>query len=88
MQKAKVIGRLWLSSALPQIKGFKILILKDISGDKENYFVAVDTVDAGAGEEVFTVSGSAARQSSATKNSISDTAIIGIIDRVTEKTGE
>jgi len=85
MQRAKVVGTLWLSSAIEEIKGFKILILKDLSSSKGGYFLAVDTVQAGVGDEVFTVSGSAARQSEATKNSVSDTAIVAIIDRVNEE---
>ncbi|RKZ33675.1 ethanolamine utilization protein EutN [bacterium] len=80
MRRAKVVGKLWLSRSLPQIDGFKILILRDTSTGKEDYYLGVDVVDAGVGDEVFTVSGSASRQSEHTKNSIADTTIIAIID--------
>ena len=83
MQLAKVIGTLWASRAIPELKGYKILILCDetVPGKKE-YFLAVDTVDAGVGDVVLTVSGSASRQSAATKISPSDTAIVGIVDPI------
>jgi len=80
MQRAKVVGKLWLSSAHPDISGYKILILCDTTSGNENYYLAVDTVDAGLGDEVLTVSGSASRQTDVTKKSPSDTAIIAIID--------
>ncbi|MCD6595779.1 EutN/CcmL family microcompartment protein [bacterium] len=81
MQRAKVVGKLWLSSAHPYIEGYKILILCDTTSGEENYYLAVDSVDAGFDDEVLTVSGSASRQSGATKKSPADTAIIAIIDQ-------
>ena len=81
MQLAKVIGTLWASRAIPDLEGYKILILCDETAPgKKEYFLAVDTVDAGVGDAVLTVSGSASRQSAATKASPSDTAIVGIVD--------
>lgn len=82
MQKARVVGRLWTSHACEALLGYKILILcEELPDGKKEYFLAVDTVDAGVGDEVLTVSGSAARVSAGTKGSPADTAIIAIIDR-------
>ncbi|RKZ27769.1 ethanolamine utilization protein EutN [bacterium] len=68
------------------LKGFKIAILCEKSDNgAEDYFLAVDTVDAGIGDEVLTVSGSASRQSGATKISPADTAIVAIIDPINSR---
>ncbi len=86
MQKAKVIGKLWTSYACEALSGYKILILcEELRDGKKEYFLAVDTVDAGIGDEVLTVSGSAARVSKGTKGSPADTAIIAIIDKLDSK---
>ncbi len=81
MRRAKVVGNIWASKMEPSLNGFRIAILCEKSDNgAEDYFLAVDTVDAGIGDEVLTVSGSASRQSSATKKSPSDTTIVAIID--------
>jgi len=83
MRQAKVIGKLWASRAHPMLDGYKILILcEELPDGKKEYYLAVDTVGAGAGETVLTVEGSAARQSAATKKSPSDTTIIAIVDPI------
>lgn len=80
MRRAKVVGKLWVSRQCEELEGYKILILREDLGGSFDYFLAVDTVDAGVGDEVLTVSGSAARQSKATKRSPADTAIVAIVD--------
>lgn len=81
MRRSRVIGKLWASRLHPALVGYKILILSEMKPDgKSDYYLAVDTVDAGVGDEVLTVSGSASRQSTATRKSPADTAIIAIID--------
>jgi len=83
MRRAKIIGKLWASKIHPSLAGYKIAILCEKSDDGgKDYFLAVDTVDAGIGDEVLTVSGSASRQSALTKTSPADTAIIAIIDPI------
>lgn len=83
MRRAKVIGKLWVSKAHPSLNGYKIMILCEEQSDgKKDYFLAVDTVDAGEGDEVLTVSGSASHRSATTEKSPSDTSIIAIIDPV------
>ena len=69
----------------PRLEGFKLLIVKPVSPegkDEAGYVVAVDTVSAGAGERVITVSGSSARMADGCKDRPVDTAIVGIVDEV------
>jgi len=81
MRRSQVVGKVWLSHAHPGIGGYKILILCETSLDgKESFFLGVDTVDAGFGDEVLSVSGSAARQSHQTEKSPADTTIVAIVD--------
>ncbi len=81
MRRAEVVGHLWVSRAHPALEGYKILILREHRPDgTDDFYLAVDTVDAGIGDEVLTVSGSASRQSAATVKSPADTAIIAVVD--------
>jgi microcompartment protein CcmK/EutM len=67
------------------LEGFKLLIVKPVSPegkDEAGYVVAVDTVSAGIGERVITVSGSSARLAEGCKDKPVDTAIVGIVDEV------
>jgi microcompartment protein CcmK/EutM len=67
------------------LEGFKLLIVKPVSPegkDEAGYVVAVDTVSAGIGERVITVSGSSARMADGCKDRPVDTAIVGIVDEV------
>jgi microcompartment protein CcmK/EutM len=47
-----------------------------------NALVAVDTVDAGTGEQVLVVSGSSARMAAGLKDCPVDAAIVGVVDHV------
>jgi microcompartment protein CcmK/EutM len=69
----------------PRLEGFKLLIVKPVSPegkDEAGYVVAVDTVSAGIGERVITVSGSSARMADGCKDRPVDNAIVGIVDEV------
>jgi microcompartment protein CcmK/EutM len=46
--------------------------------------VAVDTVDAGIGEQVLIVGGSSARMASGCKDTPVDSAIVGIVDQISQ----
>jgi microcompartment protein CcmK/EutM len=57
----------------------------DPDGNTEkSYVVAVDTVDAGIGEHVLIVAGSSARMASGCKDTPVDSAIVGIVDQVSQ----
>lgn len=82
---AKVLGTVVATRKDSRLVSNKLLIARplDPHGKPEgNYLVAVDTVDAGAGETVLIVSGSSARMASGMKDCPVDAAIVGIVDAV------
>ena len=82
---ARVVGTVVATRKDPRLEGFKLLIVKPVSPegkDEAGYVVAVDTVSAGIGERVITVSGSSARMADGCKDRPVDTAIVGIVDEV------
>ena len=82
---AKVVGTVVATRKDPRLVSTKLLIARavDPRGKADgNYLVAVDTVDAGAGETVLIVSGSSARMASGMKDCPVDAAIVGIVDTV------
>ena len=82
---ARVVGTVVATRKDPRLQGFKLLIVKPVSPegkDEAGYVVAVDTVSAGIGERVITVSGSSARMADGCKDRPVDNAIVGIVDEV------
>ena len=82
---ARVVGTVVATRKDPRLEGFKLLIVKPVSPegkDEAGYVVAVDTVSAGIGERVITVSGSSARMADGCKDRPVDAAIVGIVDEV------
>ena len=82
---ARVHGTVVATRKDERLVSSKLLIVRpvDPSGQLEgNYFVAVDTVDAGAGETVLVVSGSSARMAAGLKDCPVDAAIVGVVDQV------
>ena len=80
---AKVIGTTVSTIKDEKLAGRKLLILRqtDESGSPVGKpYVAVDTVDAGAGDLVLTCAGSSARQTAITKDTPVDAVIMSIID--------
>lgn len=85
MLLARVVGTVVATRKDPRLEGKKLLVVKTISPegkDDGNYFVAVDTVDAGFRETVLLVQGSSARMAVECKDRPVDTAIIGVVDTV------
>ena len=81
----RVVGTVVATRKDPRLEGFKLLICKPVSPegkDEAGYVVAVDTVSAGIGDRVITVSGSSARMADGCKDRPVDTAIVGIVDEV------
>jgi len=82
---ARVLGTVVATRKDERLVSSKLLIVRpvDPSGQLEgSYLVAVDTVDAGAGETVLVVSGSSARMAAGLKDCPVDAAIVGIVDQV------
>ena len=85
MLLARVVGTVVATRKDPRLVSHKLLVVRpmDPRGKAEgNYLVAIDTVDAGAGETVLIVSGSSARMATGMKDCPVDAAIVGIIDTV------
>ena len=84
MQLAVVVGTVVSTAKEPRIEGVKLLLLDKLDPQtmkgKNDYVVAMDSVDAGVGEIVFYVSGSSSRMTAVTQGKPSDAAIIGIVD--------
>jgi len=82
---AKVVGTVVATRKDERLVGSKMLVARPIdpTGKFEgNYLIALDTVDAGAGETVLIVSGSSARMASGLKDCPVDAAIVGVVDHV------
>ena len=86
MLLARVAGTVVSTNKEPKIEGFKFLLLEKIDPltmkGKNDFVVAMDTVDAGVGEIVFFVSGSSARLTTQTEGRPTDAAVVAIVDAV------
>ena len=83
MLLGKVVGTLVATHKEPSMEGFKFLVLRRINVDGEDlsdYVVAVDGVGAGIEEVVLYATGSAARQTIATKDRPCDAVVMAIVD--------
>ena len=82
---SKVVGTTVSTIKDEQLTGRKLLILRQIDESGEPFgkpYVAVDTLDAGAGDLVLTAHGSGGRQTTLTKNSPVDAVIMAVIDHL------
>ena len=86
MKIGKVIGTVISTCKDPKLEGVKLLIVQptDLDGkpDKDKYIIAVDTVRAGAEEDVIVVQGSSARMAEGMEDRPVDASIIGIVDNI------
>jgi ethanolamine utilization protein EutN len=84
-----VIGTVVASQKVPQLSGYKLLLVAD--PDEPNMraaaTVAVDTVGAGEGERVIVVRGSSARAAAGLTDVPVDAVIVGIVDQI-ERDGQ
>lgn len=82
----RVIGTVVATRKDEKLRSTKLLVVRQIDPagrDEAGYMVAVDTVDAGANEQVLIVTGSSARMAAGMKDCPVDAAIVGIVDAVT-----
>lgn len=80
---ARIVGTVVATRKDERLVGAKLLLAQPIEPDgapRGGPLVAVDTVDAGAGETVLVVSGSSARMAGELKETPVDAAIVGIVD--------
>ena len=81
----KVVGTVVATRKDERLTGSKLLLVQPVQPDgssRGSPLVAVDTVDAGAGERVLVVSGSSARMAEGMTDRPVDAAIVGIVDTV------
>ena len=83
MQLARVIGDVVASQKDPNLSGIKLLIVQPLTVDRQpsgRPLVAVDSVGAGVGEEVFFVRGKEASFPFYPQEPPVDAGIVGIVD--------
>ena len=81
----KVAGTVVATRKDERLVGSKLLFVQPVQPDgtpRGAPLVAVDTVDAGAGEQVLVVSGSSARMAAGMADRPVDAVIVGIVDTV------
>lgn len=84
MRLARVIGKVVCTIKDPALSGKKILVLKpiDFEGrERPGSLIALDSIGAGLGEEVYYVRGKEAAFPWHPVDLPSDSAIVGILDR-------
>lgn len=92
MKLARVIGTVVATAKNETIVGKKILILKNLDSSQKmigRAFLALDSIGAGVGEDVFYVRGKEATFPFRPEEVPTDSSIVGIVDRIhtPEKTG-
>jgi microcompartment protein CcmK/EutM len=81
----KVIGTVWATRKDENLVGLKFQVVRFIDTDykdKDQFTIAVDSVQAGVGDVVLLATGSSARQTSITKNRPVDSVIMAIVDKL------
>ncbi len=78
----RVYGNVVSTSKNEKLKGFKFMLVQHIENNQlvDKYFVAVDGVGAGIGEDVIVATGSAARLALNREDAPVDASIVGILD--------
>ncbi len=82
---ARVVGNVVSTIKDEKLIGRKILIVREATVENElvgKPIAAIDTLDAGIGDLVLIAQGSSARQTSVTKDTPTDAAIMAIIDEL------
>ncbi len=83
MKLVKVIGSITSTIKDKSLEGFKLLLVRSLDTDlkdKNDLFVAVDTIGLGEGELALICTGSTAKQTKITKSKNVDAAIIAKVD--------
>ncbi len=87
---AKVVGTVVATRKDERLVSSKLLVAQPIAPDgtpRGHHLVAIDTVDAGAGETVLIITGSSARMARGLRDVPVDAAIVGIVDSVELSSG-
>ncbi|MEW5800378.1 MAG: EutN/CcmL family microcompartment protein [Bacteroidota bacterium] len=84
----KVIGTVWATRKDENLVGASLQIVKHVDLDyklKDQFVVAMNTVQAGVGDIVLVATGSSARQTAQTKNKPVDAVIMAVVDKLDVK---
>jgi len=90
MLLARVVGTVVATRKDERLVSSKLLLVHPVDPERRltgNPLVAVDTVNAGAGETVLVVSGSSARMADGLKDCPVDAAIVGVVDLIDVEAG-
>lgn len=85
MELGRVIGSVWATKKDEKLNGKSLLLVRQTDADNKpgkKLVVAVDTVGAGAGDQVLMVRGGSARYAISDSDTPVDAAIVGIVDSV------
>lgn len=86
MKIGRVIGRVWATAKDPHLESRKILLVRPVDLDgraKGEAYLAVDSVDAGAGETVLVLDeGNSAGQVLGLDQPPIRTVVVGVVDAV------
>ena len=85
MNLARVIGSVWATQKDPALTGQRMLVLQPMAfdgNDRGRPIVALDTVDAGAGDTVIIATSSEAAVPFRPALMPTDATIVGIVERV------
>ncbi|MCE5329030.1 EutN/CcmL family microcompartment protein [bacterium] len=85
MKLVKVIGSVTSTIKDPSLQGFKLLLVQTVGADlkdKQDFFVAVDTIGLGEGEIGLIVTGSTAKYTEITRHKNIDAAIVAKVERI------
>lgn len=85
MKLVKVIGSITSTIKDQSLSGFKLLLVQSIDIDfteKEDYYVAVDTIGLGEGEIGIICTGSTAKYTNITRHKNVDASIVAKVERI------
>ena len=85
MKLVKVMGSITSTIKDSTLKGFKLMLVQavDVSLEEKNdFFVAVDTIGLGQGEFALIVTGSTAKRTVLTRHKNVDAAIVAKVERI------
>lgn len=85
MKLVKVIGSITSTIKDATLEGFKILLVQTVDEnlkEKDDYYVAVDTVGMGEGELGLIVTGIAAKYTELTRHKNVDATLVARVDRI------
>lgn len=85
MKLVKVIGSITSTIKDSTLEGFKLMLVQAVGPDlneRDDFFVAVDTIGLGEGEIALIVTGSTAKRTDMTRHKNVDAAIVAKVERI------